>query len=77
MRHLDQDARQIGRDLSGTEKFAVSRRKCRKVEMLFAYLKRNRGFTRLWLRGLRGANDECIHAATAQNLKRLAKLVPA
>ena len=77
MRHMDEDARQIARDLSNTEKFAISRRKRKKVEMLFAHLKRNLGFTRLRLRGLRGASDEFILAATAQNLKRLAKLVPA
>ena len=77
MRHMDEDARQITRDLSNTDKFAVSRRKRKKVEMLFAHLKRNLGFTRLRLGGLRGASDKCILAATAQNQKRLAKLVPA
>lgn len=77
MRHMYEEARQIARNLSHTEKFTVSRRKRKKVEMLFAHLKRNLGFTRLRLRGLRGASDECILAATAQNLKRLAKLVPA
>jgi transposase len=76
-RHMDEEARQVARDLSGTEKFAASRRKRKKVEMLFAHLKRNLGFTRLRLRGLRGASDEFLLAATAQNLKRLAKLVPA
>lgn len=76
-RHMDEDARQIARDLSRTAEFAVSRRKRKKVEMLFAHLKRNLGFTRLRLRGLRGAEDEFLLAATAQNLKRLAKLVPA
>lgn len=76
-RHMDEGARQIARDLSGTEKFAASRRKRKKVEMLFAHLKRNLGFTRLRLRGLRGASDEFVLAATAQNLQRLAKLVPA
>lgn len=70
-------AQQIARNLSHTEKFAVSRRKRKKVEILFAHLKRNLGFTRLRLRGLRGAEDEFLLAATAQNLKRLAKLVPA
>jgi hypothetical protein len=74
---MDEGARQIARDLSGTEKFAASRRKRKKVEMLFAHLKRNLGFTRLRLRGLRGASDEFVLAATAQNLQRLAKLVPA
>jgi Transposase DDE domain len=75
-RHIDEDARQIARELSRTEKFETSRRKRKKVEMLFAHLKRNLGFTRLRLRGLRGASDEFLLAATAQNLKRLAKLAP-
>ena len=76
-RHMDEDARQVARDISCTEEFVVNRRKRKKVEMLFAHLKRNLGFTRLRLRGLRGASDEFLLAATAQNLKRLAKLVPA
>ena len=74
---MDEDARQIARDLSRTEQFEISRRKRKKVEMLFAHLKRNLGFTRLQFRGLRGASDEFLLAATAQNLKSLAKLVPA
>ena len=74
---MDENARQIARDLSRTEQFEISRRKRKKVEMLFAHLKRNLGFTRLRLRGLRGASDEFLLAATAQNLKRLAKLIPA
>ena len=74
---MDEDARQVARDISHTEQFNLSRRKRKKVEMLFAHLKRNLGFTRLRLRGLRGASDEFLLAATAQNLKRLAKLVPA
>ncbi|WP_265331876.1 transposase [Tabrizicola oligotrophica] len=76
-RHMDEDARQTARDISGTEPFNLSRRKRKKVEMLFAHLKRNLGFTRLRLSGLRGASGEFLLAATAQNLKRLAKLVPA
>ena len=48
----------------------------KKVEMLFAHLKRHLGFKRLRLRGLKGANEEFLLAATAQNLKRLAKMVP-
>ena len=44
--------------------------------MLFAHLKRWLKLTRLRLRGLSGANEEFLLAATAQNLKRLVKLVP-
>jgi hypothetical protein len=42
--------------------------------MLFAHLKRILRLGRLRLRGPRGAQDEFTLAATAQNLRRLAKL---
>ena len=45
----------------------------KKVEMLFAHLKRILGLNRLRLRGPCGANDEFLLAATAQNLRELAK----
>ncbi len=51
-----------------------SARERKTVEMLFAHLKRHLGFERLRLRGLSGARDEFLLAATVQNLKRLAKL---
>ena len=49
----------------------------KKVEMLFAHLKRILGLGRLQLRGPCGANDEFLLAATAQNLRKLAKHCPA
>lgn len=61
--------------LSETEAFKKSSWLRRKVEMLFAHLKTNLGFRRLRLRGMSGARDECILAATAQNLRKLAKLI--
>jgi hypothetical protein len=45
----------------------------KKVEMLFAHLKRIMKLDRLRLRGPSGAHDEFILAATAQNLRRMAK----
>lgn len=42
------------------------------VEMLFAHLKRILKLDRLQLRGLSGAQDEFLLAATAQNLRRMA-----
>ena len=45
-------------------------RKC--VEMRFAHLKIYHGFERMRLRGLSGARDEFLLAATVQNLKTLA-----
>jgi hypothetical protein len=41
---------------------------------LFAHLKRIMKLDRLRLRGLTGACDEFLMAATVQNLRRLAKL---
>lgn len=41
--------------------------------MLFAYLKRILRLDRLRLRGLLGAQDEFLLAATAQNLRRMAQ----
>jgi IS5 family transposase len=74
-RDIHEDARDHARSLSGTEAFEKSRHERKKVEMLFAHLKRHLGFERLRLRGLSGANDEFLLAATAQNLKRLAILM--
>ena len=73
---MDEEARQTVRDLKHTSAYDKSRRRRKKVEMLFAHLKRHLGLRRLRLRGLKGANEEFLLAATAQNLKRLAKMVP-
>jgi len=45
----------------------------RTVEVLFAHLKRVMNFDRLRLRGITGAHDEFLMAATVQNLKKLAQ----
>jgi len=44
--------------------------------MLFAHLKRILKLDRLRIRGPNGAHDEFILAAIAQNLRKLAKLIP-
>jgi hypothetical protein len=54
----------------------TSRRLRKKIEMLFAHLKRILKLDRLGLRGPNGAHDEFILAATAQNLRKMAKLIP-
>lgn len=54
----------------------MSPRERKKVEMLFAHLKRILKLDRLRLRGPNGARDEFHLAATAQNLRKLAKLIP-
>jgi hypothetical protein len=45
--------------------------------MLLAHLKRILKLNRLRLRGPSGTRDEFHLAATAQNLRKLAKLIPA
>jgi hypothetical protein len=67
-------ARDIARSFAGTEAFEQSRRERKKIEMRFAHLKRILRLGRLRLRGPRGAQDEFILAAIAQNLRRLAAL---
>ncbi len=44
--------------------------------MLFAYLKHILKLDRLRMRGPNGAKDEFLLAATAQNLRKLANLIP-
>ncbi len=63
------------RRLANTEAFQQSSRERKKVEMRFAHMKRILRLDRLRLRGLSGAKDEVLLTATAQNLRRLAKLL--
>ena len=76
LRSQHEGARQMARDIAKTEDYAISCKLRKKVEMLFAHLKRILGLGRLRLRGPCGANDEFLLAATAQNLRKLAKLFP-
>ena len=76
-REEHEDARQVARDIAKTDQYVVSMRLRKKVEMLFAHLKRILGLGRLRLRGPCGAKDEFLLAATAQNLRKLAKILPA
>ena len=66
----------MARDIAKTDAYVVSRRQRKKVEMLFAHLKRILKLARLRLRGSTGARDEFLLVATAQNLRKLAKLIP-
>jgi hypothetical protein len=61
----------MAREFAKTEAYRTSRRQCKKVEMLFAHLKRILKLDRLRLRGPNGARDEFHLAATAQNLRKL------
>lgn len=61
-RQVHESARDLARALSKTPQFARSRRHRKKVEMLFAHLKRILRLDRLRLRGLKGARDEFLMA---------------
>jgi transposase len=76
-RSVYEGARDLAREIAKTEAYQTSRRQRKKVEMLFAHLKRILKLDRLRLRGPNGARDEFHLAATAQNLRKLAILVPA
>jgi len=73
-RSIYEEARDVARALAKTEAFEQSRHDRKRVEMLFAHLKRILKLGRLRLRGPRGVQDEFTLAAIAQNLRRLAKL---
>jgi hypothetical protein len=76
-RSIHEGARDMARQIASSWEGRTSRRLRKKVEMLFAHLKRILKLDRLRLRGPNGARDEFLLAATAQNLRKMAKLIPA
>ncbi|MCA0873706.1 transposase [Seohaeicola saemankumensis] len=75
-RHVHEAARDAARHIVTTHAYADASRRRKKVEMLFAHLKRILRLDRLRLRGPNGAKDEFLLAATTQNLRKLEKLIP-
>jgi len=75
-RSIHEAARDVARDIRETDAYMVSFIERRKVEMLFAHLKRYIGVSMMRLRGPKGATEQFQLAATAQNLRKLAKMVP-
>ncbi len=75
-RSIYEPSRDLARAIAQTTQYAISCKLRKKVEMLFAHLKRILGLGRLRLRGPCGARDEFHLAATAQNLRKLSKLLP-
>ena len=75
VRDVNEAARDVARAPAKTKAFEQPCGDRKRVEMLFAHLKRILRFGHLRLRGPRGAKDEFMHAAIAQNLRRLAKFV--
>jgi transposase len=74
-RSIHEDDRDAARRIMDTPLYQRSCCERKKVEVLFAHLKRILKLDRLRLRGPSGAHDEFLLAATAQNLRRLAKRV--
>ena len=72
-RSVHESAREVAREIGKTDGYKQSRKDRKKVEMLFAHLKRILKLDRLRLRGPSGAQDEFLLAAIAQNLRRMAK----
>jgi len=66
-------AREAVRELTKTPAYQQSRRERNKVEALFSELKQRVGLRRVRLRRLWNVAEQFYLAATAQNLKRLAR----
>lgn len=74
-RSIFEGARDMARDIAKGDAYVASRRERKKVEMLFAHLKRILKLDRLRLRGSNGARDEFFLAAAEP--QKFAKIVPA
>jgi len=71
-RSVYEAAREEAKRIATTPAYKQSRCKRKKVKMFFAHLQHILKLDRLRLRGPRGAHDEFLMAATAQNLRRMA-----
>ena len=72
-RSVHEASRDVARAVAQTPDYRKTRRQRKQVEMLFAHMKRVLKMDRLRLRGIKGAQDEFLLTATAQNLRRMAK----
>jgi transposase len=75
LRSIYEEARDVARAIAHTSAFEQSCRDRKRIEMLFAHLKRILRLGRLRLRGPCGVQFEFTLAAIAQNLRRLAKFI--
>ena len=73
--HVHEAARQRARERVTVPAFAAAQRQRRKVEALFAELKNQIGLRRVRLRRIKHVREQFFLAATAQNLKRLARFL--
>ncbi len=73
--HVHEPARQRARERATVPAFARAQRQRRKVEALFAELKNQIGLRRVRLRRMKYVREQFFLAATAQNVKRLARFL--
>jgi hypothetical protein len=73
--HVHKPARQRARERTKGPAFAAAQLQRRKVEAVFAELKNQIGLRRVRLRRLKHVREQFFLAATAQNLKRLARFL--
>jgi hypothetical protein len=74
-RSVHESARDVARAVAQRPDYRITRRQRKKVEILFGHMKRILKVDRLRLRGISGARDEFLLTATAQNLRRMAKIL--
>ena len=74
-RSVHESARDVARAIAQKPEYSITRRHRKKVEILFAHMKRILKVDRLRLRGLGGAREEFLLTAAAQNLRRMAKIL--
>jgi len=74
-RSIYESSRDVAHAVAQTPAYKKIRRQRKKVEMLFAHMKRILKMDRLRLRGMSGAHDDFLLTATVQNLRRMAKLL--
>jgi Transposase DDE domain len=75
-RLIHEGARNMARQIAKSWEGRTSRQLSKKLEILSAHLKRILKLDRLRPRGPNGARDEFLLAATGQNLRKLARLIP-
>ena len=73
--HVNESVRQRARERTRIPAFAIAQRHRRKVEALFSELKNQIGLRSLRMRRMKFVREQFFLAATAQNLKRLARFL--
>lgn len=74
-RSIYEDAIEKARELAGTKAYRLSQRARKKIEELFGEAKEFMGFRRARFRGRKWIAEQVLMTATAQNIKRLVKLL--